>query len=240
MFNVGSEDKEKLRENMEEIKNLIQGHGDSSNKQPSTANNPAAVNNNNDRISKGNLDREGGSIEESSFDSGSPLNQSSDNPVNSNSPSQTEQIGQEPVNSSQDNQSFNPGNTSETSIENNVDQANNTPDFSQQDNSQNSSSVEPKTVQQNSAPQGKETSFDSRSRRDESQKLFLEVERFEKVKDMIEEMQQLTQDIETTSTDLEEQIEDEKESENVAQQLLDNFEDRKQEVESVVLESDEN
>lgn len=227
MFNVGSEDKEKLRENMEEIKNLIQGKEDNSSQEvPSQDNNEL-----------GSIEDNG--IAESNLDDNPPLNQSSGNnfePAEQDtSPLEDNQNENNIGTSIQNDNSGIQNDTNENNLGGNTGAGNNfntgqdldTPEQNQQfsqDNSTENLSTED-TV--NNSPK-------------QSQKLFLEVERFEKVKDMIDEMQQLTQDIETTSQDLEDQIEEERESENVAQQLLDNFDDRKREVEGVVLDSEEN
>jgi hypothetical protein len=241
MFNVGSEDKEKLRENMEEIKNLIQGKEDNSSQEP-----PAQENN-----ELGSIEDNG--IAESNLDNNPPLNQSSEDEGFQADNSQ----GDIELDDSQGSTDFSNDNTLQDNSSGNLQQDTSSNNLGNQppasENSFEPGNNEPEQNlgtpnnqnknqfnQQEKKQEELTTNNPSSRKQDRSEKLFLEVERFEKVKDMIDEMQQLTQDIETTSQDLEEQIDDERESENVAQQLLDNFDDRKREVEGIVLDSEEN
>lgn len=252
MFNVGSEDKEKLRENMEEIKNLIQGRDQENEPQPAST--PSSQNNEESSLGSG--------IEDSDFDNSQPLGSEAGSADNQLDQSETDSpdFGEQdttPDNDSdqvpeggfgsklesQDNigssQNVSQSPQQSTDLQDNPVQKDTGNDFNSQESppvnsNQNSQVVNSTSPQEPQQPQNHE------QRSNTGQKLFLEVERFEKVKDMINEMQQLTEDIETTSNDLEDQINDERESENVAQQLLNNFDDRKREVEDVILDSEEN
>ncbi len=272
MFNVGSEDKEKLRENMEEIKDLIQGRDEDSSKgfeppqetetspqddgfdsQTGPSNLESNQNNPVNQVEETGGD---GFLEETDEEIDSGVQQNSGNAglqetnneeLNTaqntgNGFNQQEQNqGQQPVqNQGSNNQ------VQQTPQQNNIEQSNQQQtgnplqqSAQQQPRDDNQQRNESQVVNSSGIQEGNQRN-EGRPSGSGSQKLFLEVERFEKVKDMIDEMQQLTSEIEDTSEDLESQIDRERESENQAQQLLENFSDRKNQVEDVVLDSEEN
>ena len=272
MFNVGSEDKEKLRENMEEIKDLIQGRDEDSSEEfeppqetePSPQDNgfdsdtePSNLGSNqNDSVNQVEQSGGDGFMEESDEDIDSGIQQNSGDAGFQENNNEEPNMGQDTGNGfgqreqNQGQQSVqNQGSSNQvqqTPQQNNIEQSN-----QQQTGNplQQSAQRQPRDDNQkrNESQVVNSSGMQESNQRNEgrpsgsgSQKLFLEVERFEKVKDMIDEMQQLTSEIEDTSEDLESQIDRERESENQAQQLLENFSDRKNQVEDVVLDSEEN
>jgi len=254
MFNVGSEDKEKLRENMEEIKDLIQNRGDDGETSSSIADRSTPDNAGFDETDISDSTQKdsptgntgfGQETEENSFERDNTDDFGRDNIThhNRNEPNMNQTPAQQSrvenarntIQQNTDvNQQVNNQSQNQSQRNNGIQQTEQTQTGNPLQQSRESNNQREESTTQNNA------SVTDSSRRGGSQKLFLEVERFEKVKNMIQEMQELTSEIEETSGDLESQIDRERESENQAQQLLDNFSDRKNQVEDVVLDSEEN
>ena len=250
MFNLGGDDKEKLKENMEEIKDLVNSQAEQAAQQEGLPQD----NNENDvdmqqpsqpSQQQGNTVQENegqkeGEIEnikneiESAFHRGSKETNKPEDPV----------------------QDSNPQNSIEDGIENSINTAE-SPDFSQEEN------LRPKEIedpvqdldldQESNFSTSQEGLSDKSSNQDQAvpnnnvrnemnaprppsgeDTLFIEVDDFQNIKERVEEMKYLSQEMKDLMSSLEEGLDEDRRIEGEVQDVLSDFRDRRESIQSSI------
>lgn len=209
MFNLGSNDKEELQENMQEIKNLIQSDEDG-------AGQPSANQQGSSAGGFGSLDQD------------SPNQQSQDSPqtgfeekVRESHEREQQQQNQQPPQSPSDFQ---------TSQQGQQRQANNEqPSQEQVLNQENSQNSNQKQETGSSKPEINTSSSPSRE-----EPMFLREEEFLNIREMIEEMGYLTKEMDQNIDDLKKTLHNERNTTKDALDLVQAFSKRRAEIESTI------
>lgn len=211
MFNLGSNDKEKLKENMEEIKNLVNNQQSSEEVQE-------------DEESGQNQEQPDFSQMNQEAAENNQFNQSLDQTnEQSNIPETEPPQNNDFPNNENDGKELGGQSTQQTSAFSNNPQMNQQDNFSNQEQTQ-----EPQTQTSNSVPTA--ANFSSKS----GETIFLTVERFEQLQDRIEQMRYLSNEIEDVIDHLEAGVQEDDQTQSEAQQLLDDFSSRRSDVEDII------
>lgn len=236
MFNLGGDDKEKLKENMEEIKELVNSQEQGGSPSPQEL-----MDNSQDSAPE---------PQEDSPDRQTPnLNQQSDSQMNPESETNNDRSSNSQDSMNQDlnnlqnainNQSQN---NQETESEPNLGQSsrNNNFDSSRGLNNNSPSSQNPGSRDSNSSSlSGVKSNSDrpdlSDQHRDDegSETLFLEVDEFNRVKEMVDEMKYLSREMNDLMENLEGGVDEDRRIESEAQDVIDEFSQRREHIESSI------
>jgi hypothetical protein len=229
MFNIGGDDKEKLEENMEEIKKLV----NQDSQEPEEAENDTAEEQGSE------VHQKLGSPDE---DFGEPDIQDQDIQQNQAEPElsepeaqrneQVEQQGQnqQPVNDQQDapNQKQNvQDQVADEDLDRLHDEIKDQISEIEQDRDRGRSGAisEPETHEESASTSGSE------------EPLFLDVERFEDIRQMVEEMHYLTTELDDVMEHLEAGVEEDQETVGEAGQIVDEFQARRDRIEQTLREN---
>lgn len=225
MFNIGSKDKDKLKENMEEIKEMIGGEQNQApnNQQPQSQ----------DQFNQPNEKFETGATpnQEPTNTSGGGQPNLEETTSNLETPTETQQTVPETdlqdSNSTQD--SFEqPTQDSFSNQGNKQSRANNL------ETQQPNQTVEKtgRTKQEYEEPT-KETKKKP-SAESKGETLFLEVNKFNKMQETLKQLRQLSSEIEGTMENLETGLEEDKKTEEDTQKILEDFKDRRDQIEEIM------
>ncbi|MBY6293764.1 hypothetical protein GLU60_00020 [Nanohaloarchaea archaeon H01] len=221
MFNIGSNDKEELEENMEEIKNLIgkNKEGDQS----------ASRRGSNGADMQETQDSEFGNTESPQADIGSPQTSSNQDQGN---------LGGMSTNSGNEN----PGNRNQ-SLTSQQEDSNTQQLQTGQNNLQEQGSVQGQdqprqdnVLNRDNNGQAQETPDTSNQEEEPipDEPLFLREEEFDKIREMVEEMTYLTQEMDQKVKDMKRNVREEKDTSRDSRELSKAFDERRREIKSVI------
>jgi len=208
MFNVGSQDKEKLKENMKEIKNMIDSGAQEADMQKA----------NQELNSSKNLDdvehkMNSGSTEDKILSDSNSFEETSQSTETDN------ELGQEIGNLSEEN-----------SMDTNIEQKVSRNTGRNMGSPLNRQRTEEVSKEERSSDVGAEKRNNT---------LFLKVDRFERVKETIKEMKQLSSQIEGTMENLETGLEQDEKTQEDTQSILQEFKNQENQVQNLI-ETEEN
>ncbi|MFB6193088.1 MAG: hypothetical protein ABEK00_02455 [Candidatus Nanohaloarchaea archaeon] len=251
MFNLGNDDKEKLKENMEEIKNLVnnesqedettednqsQGGPDfskmnreaaeDSNIAPNEQNFQSSFNGENtEETSSSQSSAESQPPQQNSLSRNQRGEQGQENPVTEGQQLQ-DRSTRDQASGPQKSQGSNRFSRSQQNNQQQVEQ-------SQRPNQENMSDTSDRTETGRKNAQTAQSADFSKGQ-ESSETIFLTVEHFEEVQDRVEEMRYLSNEIKDVMEHLEAGISEDQRTEEEAQQLLNDFGTRREEVEDIV------
>ncbi|EGQ43494.1 MAG: hypothetical protein J07AB43_14850 [Candidatus Nanosalina sp. J07AB43] len=225
MFNIGSNDKEELEENMEEIKNLI-GKNKQDNQGDSRGSNSAEM-----------QEKQGsgfGSADGPQADIGSPQASSSQEQGNLGNMS-TDSGNENPSNRGQSLTSQREESNPQQSQagQNSLQEQE---DLQRQDNLQSRDQPRQDNVL-NRDESGQEQESPDVSNQEESvpdEPLFLREEEFDKIREMVEEMTYLTQEMDQKVKNMKRNVREEKDTSRDSRELSKAFDERRREIKSVI------
>ncbi|MFO7793409.1 MAG: hypothetical protein R6V35_00335 [Candidatus Nanohaloarchaea archaeon] len=237
MFNLGGNDKEKLKENMEEIKDLVNSQEQGGSPSPQEL-----MDDSQDSVTE---------PQEDSPDRQTPdLNQQSDNQMNpepdmnNDLPSKSQDSMNQDLNNLQDAINNQSQNNQETENEPDLGQSprNNNFDSSRGLNDNSSSSQDSTSRDSDSSSlSGIKSNSDRPDISDQpspdgdsSETLFLEVDEFNRVKEMVDEMKYLSREMNDLMENLEGGVEEDRRIESEAQDVIDEFSQRREHIESSI------
>ena len=249
MFNIGGDDKEKLEENMEEIKNLISSD---QNNQKQQQNEEKEGGNSLKNISEADNNQE---FEESISEGFSEIEEEEEESQAENLQANNLEQGQNTeLEQPQDETSLQEPQNISTGVQEDSSNSRNQPEQLPQNNQSRDS----QNRKNNSTPQQPQedvrelqnqikdqiNSLEKESRRQEGstssqnkseeEPLFLEVERFEDIRDMVEEMHYLTTEMDDVMESLAAGIQKDQETAGEANQIVGEFQARRDKIEQIL------
>lgn len=226
MFNLGGDDKEKLKENMEEIKDLVNSQesekhsvADSQESDESQEMNESQVEN---QSKSGKIQNPLERPSENKNDSNN--NNNADNPVNN--------TNFRPVSENQQQNQLNSGFGSNKSSSG--DRRSNTAPTNSDD------SIEERLSNFNNQEQSHNQNVKAQSKPDQdlndksSDTLFLEVDEFNRIEEMVNEMKYLSREMNDLMNNLEGGVDEDRRIESEAQDVIDEFSQRRSRIESSI------
>ena len=235
MFNLGGNDKEKLKENMEEIKDLVNSQ-ESGNSMPQQENQPenSVEQENDSQLEEGISAEKKGQLDISSQLDQSESSQMDSNQVQpQNSMNHQENSGLQ--NNTQDMESgsgFRPVSEDGSTESSNIGAGD-----SPQSRSSSDSNFEEKLDNFNSQrDQSQELDVESEDQapKGSGETLFLEVDEFNQVQEMVDEMKYLSREMNDLMENLEGGVEEDRRIESEAQDVIDEFAQRRKNIEASI------
>ena len=203
MFNIGGDDKEKLKENMEEIRNLVNSESDQEDPEPAQE--------------SADMPKQQGQqgMDQMPSDGQQNMNQAASAVDQTSGASQRRSIS--PADNSEPNR---PERLSNSSTNNNSSSQKNLSSREDMKNHLESISNEVKKMEE-----GERSSGDT---------LFLEVDEFNEVQTMVEEMKYLSREMKDLMDNLEDGIEEDRRVEGEAENVVEDFSERREKIQSAL------